>query len=150
MSCLFFFFTLLSILKELFSKLDYYCSRCDRVKFSNGKIGRSSCLMQSILHGIAQAFTKFYVFCGSEITDFRSLLSLQGERAAEEHIWRHQRCQEDCRGRIKNGQAGSHHRWQCKSSSWWRFLQAKYNFNACVISACCLVWSTYSEETATS
>lgn len=26
--------------------------------------------MQSILHGIAQAFTKFYVFCGSEITVF--------------------------------------------------------------------------------
>lgn len=88
--------------------------------------------MQSILHGIAQAFTKFYVFCGSEITDFRSPLSLQGERATEEHIWRHQRCQEDCRGRIKNGQAGSHYRWQCKSSSWWRFLQAKCNFNACV------------------
>lgn len=43
-----------------------------------------------------------------------SLLSPQGKRTTEEYIWRHQCCQKDCRGRIKNGQAGSHDCWQCK------------------------------------
>lgn len=48
------------------------------------------------------------------VTDL-STFSPQGERATEEYVWCHQRSQEDCRGRIKNGQAGPHHRWQCKS-----------------------------------
>lgn len=48
------------------------------------------------------------------VTDI-STFSPQGERATEEYIWCHQRRQENCRGRIKNGQAGPHHRWQCKS-----------------------------------
>lgn len=43
-----------------------------------------------------------------------SPLSPQGKRTTEEYIWRHQCCQKDRRGRIQNGQAGSHYCWQCK------------------------------------
>lgn len=48
-------------------------------------------------------------------SDWSFHFSPQGERAAEEHVWCHQRCKENCGGWIKNGQAGPHHRWQCKS-----------------------------------
>lgn len=75
---------------------------------------------------------------------FFSLLSPQGERATEEHIRRHQRCQEDCRGRIKNGQARTHHRWQCKSScSFLKVGRKTLTYAHSIISVCWLVWSSY-------
>lgn len=58
------------------------------------------------------------------------LFSSQRERATEEYIWCHQCCQEDCRGRIKNGQAGPHHCWQCKSLMKACFEQGNYIYHS--------------------